>query len=119
MKLRRFAFCTMAGALLAGLTMPIVVAQTPKLVNAKLENRAAATDFPAQIAGIVHSAQTAEWIGYSVRATEGDHQMCCGTYYDDHMVSCGVCQLENDRYGRMSSRTGSDCRRAARRWRRY
>ncbi len=83
-------------------------AQAPQLVsqliNAKTETRAASADFPAQLKDIVRSQEQPAWVGYSVPAVEGNHQMCCGSYNDDEMNVCGACRLE-DQNGSTSIRT--------------
>ncbi|HKF51431.1 MAG TPA: HEAT repeat domain-containing protein [Candidatus Acidoferrales bacterium] len=83
--------------LLLGLTAH---AQTPQLVNAKVETRAAEGNFSAQLGNVIRDQQQPAWIGYSVPAVAGNHQMCCGTYYDDgEMNGCGVCRLEGENDG--------------------
>lgn len=77
----------------------LTYAQMPQFVNAKMETRAAEQNFSSQLAAVVHSQQQPAWLGYSVPAVAGNHQMCCGSYDDDDMSSCGTCRLEaeNDR----------------------
>lgn len=71
-------------------------AQSPQLINAKTETRAAAADFPAQLKEVVRSQNAPAWLGYSVPAVSGDREMCCGDYSDGHMNTCGVCNLEDE-----------------------
>ncbi len=81
-------------------------AQGPRLISAKIETRAATADFSAQLRDIVRGQQEAAWLGYSVPAVDGDHQMCCGSYDDDQMNGCGTCRLE-DENGRGSVHSSS------------
>lgn len=84
----------------SGLLLGLVTrAQTPNFVNAKTETRAAEQNFSSQLAGVIRSQQQPAWLGYSVPAVAGNHQMCCGSYNDGEMNGCGTCRLEaeNDR----------------------
>lgn len=71
-------------------------AQSPNLINAKTEMRPAAPDFRAQLGEAVHSQKDPAWLGYSVAAVEGNHEMCCGYYSDGHMNGCAACNLEDE-----------------------
>lgn len=84
----------------------IAYAQTPQFVDAKLETRAAEQNFSSQLTDVVRSQQQPAWIGYSVAAVSGDHQMCCGSYSDDAMQGCGMCRLESE-YNRVSSQSNN------------
>jgi hypothetical protein len=37
------------------------------------------------------------WIGYWVKAVEGERTICCGNYSDSRGEGCGRCELETDR----------------------
>ncbi|MFZ0334461.1 MAG: HEAT repeat domain-containing protein [Candidatus Acidiferrales bacterium] len=103
MKIAKFAAQVVATGALAVLFLQPGHAQAPQLVNAKTETRAAAADFPAQLRDIVRSQEQPAWVGYSMPAVEGNHQMCCGSYDDDEMNVCGACRLE-DQNGSISVR---------------
>lgn len=85
------------------LSIATAFAQTPKLINAKTETRAASSDLSAQLQEIARSQQSPAWIGYFVPATEdAGHQMCCNTYNDGQLMSCG-CRLEDEHGSSYSS----------------
>lgn len=85
-----------ASSLLLGL---VAYAQTPQFVNAKTETRAAGQNFSSELTNVIRSQQEPAWIGYSVAAVQGNHQMCCGSYNDGEMNSCGTCHLERENDG--------------------
>jgi hypothetical protein len=103
MKIAKVAPQLLAFGALAALFLQPAQAQAPQLVDAKTETRTAAADFPAQLRDIVRSQEKPAWVGYSVAAVEGNHQMCCGSYGDDEMNVCGACRLE-DQNGSISVR---------------
>jgi HEAT repeat protein len=105
-RIRQIAVQMIAASLLLGLPAVISSAQTPQITNATTEMRAAAADFPAQLRDAVRSQQGPAWLGYAVPAVAGDHQMCCGSYEDGQMMSCGTCRLEGENDG-MSVRSNS------------
>lgn len=71
-------------------------AQSPQITNAKTETRAAAGNFAAQLNEVVRNHKDPAWLGYSVPAVEGNHEMCCGYYDDGGMNGCGACRLEDE-----------------------
>ncbi len=99
MKTIKLASRMLATTCIAALSILTSRAQTPRLINAKTEVRAANADFPAQFREIVRNQQAAAWIGYSVPAVQGNHQMCCGSYDDDDTSGCGLCRLEEGNRG--------------------
>lgn len=106
MNAAKFASCVLATGFLVALSLPTALAQAPQLINGKTEMRAATRDFSAQLKDLVASQPEPGWIGYSVPAVEGNHQMCCWSSYDDsRMNGCGVCRLENEN-GRTSVQSG-------------
>lgn len=96
MKIKRIEARLLAAVLSVGLSAVMANAQGPQITNAKTETRAAAGDFPAQLRDAVRSQQEPAWLGYSVAAIAGDHEMCCGSYDDGQRVDCGACRLENE-----------------------
>jgi hypothetical protein len=74
----------------------IAYAQSPQLINAKAEMRGASANFPGQLKETIRNQQGPAWLGYSVPAVEGNHEMCCGYYEDGHMSGCGACRLEDE-----------------------
>ena len=72
-------------------------AQTPRVSNAKMENRSAAGGLAPAFQSIVGSQTSPSWIGYAVPSVSGDRQMCCFDSYgnnSDGNNGCGVCRLE-------------------------
>ena len=97
MKIKRIEARLLAVLLFLGSSAVIANAQAPQITNAKTETRAATGDFPAQLRDAVRSQQEPAWLGYSVAAVAGNHQMCCGSYDDGQRIDCGACRLENER----------------------
>lgn len=69
-----------------------------RLVNAKLETRAAAPSLEAAFRSIVQQQTAPAWVAYAVAAHATDREMCCGSWsgwgYSDQR-DCG-CRLERD-----------------------
>jgi hypothetical protein len=80
-------------------------AETPQVVNAKIETRSVTGSLADSLHGLVAQADKPEWVGYSVAEIAGDRTVCCGNYNDGN-GSCGTCRLENE--GRMSSRASQE-----------
>jgi hypothetical protein len=99
MKIDKIAPRLLATACLVAWSLPAAYAQAPQLVNAKLETRPATADFQTQWKDAIRAQQAPAWFGYSVPAVEGNHQMCCGSYDDRQMYSCGMCWLEDEDRG--------------------
>lgn len=83
-------------------------AQAPNFANAKTETRAAEQNFSSQLTRAIRSQQQPAWLGYSVAAVPGNHQMCCGSYNDGEMSSCGTCRLERENEGVSLQSNGSN-----------
>ena len=79
-----------AGTLWAG-----QAAETPQVVNAKIETRAVSGTLAGTLRGIEAQADKPEWVGYSVAEIVGDRTMCCGNYSDGY-GGCGTCRLEKE-----------------------
>jgi hypothetical protein len=96
MKITGLVWRVLAVGCSVSLLLPIVHAQSPQLINAKTEMRAASADFRAQLNHTIRNQQEPEWVGYSVPVVEGNHEMCCGHYEDGQMSGCGACRLEDE-----------------------
>jgi hypothetical protein len=76
------------------LSAPALAAQTPaqgqqpRLVNGRLDPRAAGQTLDGTFRGLVDSATEPAWIGYAVPIVLGDRSMCC--HGDGWMTSCGL-----------------------------
>jgi HEAT repeats len=66
-----------------------------KLVNAKLETRAAAAGLDAAVKSFVAAQESPAWLGYAVPLVEGRHTMCCWRNAKDTRDCCGRCALES------------------------
>ncbi len=83
-------------ALFAGWTLNAgQAAETPQIVNAKLETRTVNGSLADTFRGIEAQAEHPEWIGYSVAEIAGDRTVCCGNFNDGY-GSCGTCRLEKE-----------------------
>ena len=74
------------------------MAQTPRVVNAKMETRPAAPSLTAAIQSLLAAQSSPAWVGYAVPAVPGDRQICCFNSYgnnSDGGNGCGTCRLEN------------------------
>jgi HEAT repeat protein len=72
-----------------------VLAQAPRVVNARVEQRSAADGLGPTFDTIVASAAGPAWIGYVVPAVAGQHLTCCnGITSGDWAGDCGPCRLE-------------------------
>ena len=76
-------------ACVAVLSCAAVLAQQPRVENARMETRAVAGGLESTFHGIVAAQSSPAWIGYSVPMIAGEHQMCCW----NNNVMCG-CSLE-------------------------
>ena len=79
-----------------------IVAEMPRVENAKVETRAVSGNLDATFREIVARAESAEWVGYSVDQVAGERGVCCDNYRGDG--NCGTCQLENE-HGRSGTST--------------
>src|SRR5271154_224324 len=78
-----------------GMATTVNAADTPQVINAKLETRAAAGSLADTFRSIQAQADKAEWVGYSVAEITGDRTVCCGDYNDSY-GGCGTCRLEKE-----------------------
>lgn len=99
MKIRKFAYRSIAIAPGMALLALAAYGQVPQLIHANIETRAAAADFPAQFAETIRQQQPPAWLGYSVASVQGNHRMCCGYSDDAQMNGCGACRLEDEKDG--------------------
>lgn len=81
------------------MTLGAASAQQPRLSNAQLQARSAASGLHAEFRAAVGSRAEPVWIGYAVAIIPGEHNMCC--YYGPRGGSdcCTGCQLESGRSG--------------------
>jgi len=79
-----------AGTLNAGQS-----AETPQVINAKIETRAVNGSLAEALRGIQAQADTPEWVAYSVAEIAGDRTVCCGNFNDSY-GGCGTCRLEKE-----------------------
>lgn len=61
---------------LAALLAAGVFAQEPRVTNARVETRSAASGLEPAFNAIVAAQVGPEWIGYAVPIVKGDHRMC-------------------------------------------
>src|SRR5271154_1302565 len=78
-----------------GMATTVNAADTPQVINSKLETRAAAGSLADTFRSIQAQADKAEWVGYSVAEIAGDRTVCCGDYNDSY-GGCGTCRLEKE-----------------------
>jgi HEAT repeat protein len=78
-------------------------ADTPRIVNARLETRAAGASLDAAEREIAATAEKAEWVGYHVDEIAGERGVCCNNNWNDG--SCGTCRLEKENGGTSTSST--------------
>jgi HEAT repeats len=65
-----------------------MLAQEPRLSNAKLQIRSAAAGLEREFRSLLAAGQEPAWVGYSVPKIPGEHHMCCSS------GCCGECRLE-------------------------
>jgi HEAT repeat protein len=70
-------------------------AETPQIVNAKIETRAVSGSLVEAFRGAEAQADKPEWIGYSVAEVAGERTVCCGNFNDSY-GGCGTCRLEKE-----------------------
>lgn len=68
-----------------------LIAQQPRLANAKLETRSAAGGLEKEFRALLAGRSGPAWVGYAVPAVAGEHQMCCS----NSNGCCGACVLED------------------------
>jgi len=91
----------MRAVLLVVAVASLVLAQQPRLTNAKLETRPVTAGLDQEFHAIVATGNGPAWIGYAVRAVPGEHQMCCYSSFEDGAGNrcCRGCGLEQARSG--------------------
>jgi hypothetical protein len=86
----------LTAALFAGGTATATnAAETPQVINAKMETRAVSGSLAETFRGIQAQADKPEWVGYSVEEVAGDRTVCCGNFNDSY-GGCGTCRLEKE-----------------------
>jgi hypothetical protein len=63
-------------------------AQTPRVINGRLVPQAAGSGLPATLQTIASNETAPVWIGYSVPARPGEHEMCCSE--NGYWGACGL-----------------------------
>ena len=61
----------------AALLASAAFAQQPRIANAQMQSRSAASGLEPAVQSIVNSQSAPAWIGYAVPIVKGEHQMCC------------------------------------------
>ena len=93
-------------ALLAAVTLTAgQTAETPQVLNAKMETRAVTASLADTLRGIEAQAEMPEWVAYSVAEITGDRTVCCGNFNDGY-GNCGTCRLEKEN-GMTSTSSGT------------
>lgn len=99
---RRFLATTSALATCVALAV-VVAAQQPRISNAQLTSRQAASGLSQAFTTMVASQTDVAWIGYAVPVKDRDQVMCCWSTGDSHISGsmrageapcCGLCRLE-------------------------
>jgi HEAT repeat protein len=70
-------------------------AETPQVVNAKIETRPVNGSLAGTFRGIEAQADKPEWVAYRVAEIGGDRTVCCGNFNDSY-GGCGTCRLEKE-----------------------
>ena len=99
MKTRRMTLIghsILAAALFAGgKATAAKAAETPQVINAKIETLAVNGSLTDTFRGIQAQADKPEWVAYSVAEVAGDRTVCCGNCNDNY-GGCGTCRLEKE-----------------------
>ena len=73
---------------------------TPHILNARQETRAASRSLNATVTPIFAESAAPTWIGYTVAEVEGEGPVCCGNYHwDSPHGTCETCVLESTHEG--------------------
>ena len=82
-------------------------AQQPRITNAKFEARPVNAGLEREVQAIAAAQNSPAWIGYSIRAVPGQHQMCCYSSFEDGAGNrcCRGCALEGAKTGSTVSST--------------
>ena len=75
--------------------VPTGAAETPQVINAKIETRAVNGSLAETLRGIESQANESEWVGYAVPEIAGDRTVCCGNFNASY-GGCGTCRLEKE-----------------------
>jgi hypothetical protein len=84
---------------------PALVADAPRVENAKLQTRAVGASLEATFRELAGRADQPEWVGYTVDRVAGEHSVCCNSNWNDG--NCGTCRLEKEN-GQMTGGTRAD-----------
>ena len=82
-----------ASVLAAAATLTADAQQQPRLANARLETRSAASGLESAFRAIVDNQSNPAWIGYALPVVSGEHHMCCW----GSQSCCAACALEGGR----------------------
>ena len=98
--MRRTILCCAAVSALAFPFLPAAAAQnsesvTPRVENARFEQRELSGPLAAEIKNWSSQAAPPHWLGYAVPEIPSDRTACCGDYHGSWGDGCGRCRLEN------------------------
>ena len=92
------SFCRVLGLSILGVTAAVAASGQARIVNARLETRAATRGLEAEMRAFLDAQTEPAWIGFSVPATAGGHESCCWNSPADYDGNrCGRCSLESER----------------------
>src|SRR6202163_2540741 len=74
-----------------------------RIENARMESRHVAGTLAATMAEAEKNAASPMWVGYAVKAVEGERTICCGNYRDSRGGGCGRGDLETEGNNRNKS----------------
>jgi HEAT repeats len=89
-----------------------VLAQQPKLQNAKLETISAGPGLRQTLEPLIQKQPGPLWIGYSIPVARKERTMCCFDSYDEFRASgrcCNGCRLGKEGGNFISGNVNSDC----------
>jgi hypothetical protein len=110
---------TLIAVILLALASAALVAQKPKVANAKLQELSAGAGLKATVDGLLQKQTGALWIGYRIPAAAKERSMCCfdsldqfnGQFNGQFRNSdkcCMGCRMESEKGGSFNG-TVSDC----------
>jgi HEAT repeat protein len=74
-----------------------LVAEMPRVENAKVETRTVKGSLDATFREIVAKTENPQWVGYTVAQIAGERGVCCDNYRN--YGNCGTCRLETEHGG--------------------
>ena len=80
-----------------GMAAAFAAAGQARIVNARLETHAATAGVESEMKAFLAAQAEPAWIGYTVSATNGEHEACCWDRARDlEQNRCGLCSLESE-----------------------